>query len=172
MQALQASTVMRAARVTRGRAFVSTSCQQRGASLLKFTGSGATCSFVRHYGGLPSRRIVSLPLQRTRRAYATSQMTDTVFPDPNRPDLFYHLVHAPTPVSRTLPAYAVSFLKATPPSVNSAAILGWLPAQTHASGSDEALGGKEQTSALNDFKENRESVYSKFQVLLSHWDGL
>lgn len=98
-------------------------------------------------------------------------MTNTVFPDPNRPDLFYHLVHAPTPVSQTLPAYAISFSEATPPSVNSATILGWLPAQTHASGSEGSSGDKEQTSALNDFKGNRKSAYFH-SLLLLHWHDL
>ncbi|KAF5310560.1 hypothetical protein D9619_007869 [Psilocybe cf. subviscida] len=152
MKALKASKFMRAAHLTWRPAFLRTSCQQRAVS--QFTGPAVTCSFLRLHSGLSSRRIDSPPTQRTRRAYATSQMTDTMFPDPNRPDLFYHLVNAPTPVSQTLPAYAISFLKETPPSVNSAIILGWLPAQTHASRSEGGSGAKEQTSALNDFKEN------------------
>lgn len=152
MQASQTSKLMKIARLTSRPTLSRTTWQRRAASVLKFTGPVATYSCSSVHGHLSSKRPGNLPLQRARRAYATSQTMDTVFPDPNRPDLFYHLVNAPTPVSQTLPAYAISFSNETPPSVNSATILGWLPAQTHAS---EGSGAKEQTSALNDFRENR-----------------
>ncbi|KAF9451434.1 hypothetical protein P691DRAFT_699271 [Macrolepiota fuliginosa MF-IS2] len=51
------------------------------------------------------------------------------FPDPSRPDLFYHLIQPPTPTSKTLPAYALSYLQEKPPTSSSATIIGWLPAQ-------------------------------------------
>jgi hypothetical protein len=58
------------------------------------------------------------------------------FSDPNRPDLFYHLL--PT----SPPTFALSFLPTPPPRPRSATILGWLPA---AAGED---------AGLNDFSEN------------------
>ncbi|KAJ7756956.1 hypothetical protein B0H16DRAFT_1537533 [Mycena metata] len=83
-----------------------------------------------------------------QRYYSTSNES---FTDPSRPDLRYHLVEPPTPLSSELPAFALSFLP-TPPSSNSSTVIGWLPAATSSS-NDEA--------GLNDFKEN-----PKFRVLL------
>lgn len=54
------------------------------------------------------------------------------FSEPSRPDLFYHIVQAPTPISKTLPAYALSFSSEKPPSSLSTTIIGWLPAQEKA----------------------------------------
>ncbi|KAJ7164923.1 hypothetical protein C8R46DRAFT_900803 [Mycena filopes] len=85
------------------------------------------------------------------RWYSTSNDSES-FTDPGRPDLHYHLVHPPTPLSSELPAFALSFLS-TPSSSNSSTVIGWLPAATSTSTNDEA--------GLNDFKEN-----PKFRVLL------
>ena len=65
------------------------------------------------------------------------------FPDPDRPDLFYHLFTPPTSLSATTPIFALSFLSAPPPSILSASVVGWLPA----SGAGDGAG-------LNDFVEN------------------
>ena len=72
----------------------------------------------------------------------------TTFVDPNRPDLFYHLVAPPTPLSSSRPVFAVSLLEAPPPSSTSSTILGWLPAEAE---------GESEGAGLNDFKENCES---------------
>jgi hypothetical protein len=85
-------------------------------------------------------------LQPYTRAPLSSQSTS--FPDPSRPDLFYHLVDPPTPFSSSAPAFALSFLSSPPAASDSRTIIGWLPAQSK--GSDEGAG-------LNDFKENRTS---------------
>lgn len=100
---------------------------------------------------------------QSRRPYS-SQMTDIVFPDPNRPDLYYHVVNPPTPLSRFLPAFALSFLSHSPPHVNSSTILGWLPAETYVTDSPDAPGmdhaqqnqTKESSAGLRDFVGNRE----------------
>ncbi|KAI0827361.1 hypothetical protein BC628DRAFT_1318519 [Trametes gibbosa] len=74
----------------------------------------------------------------------------STLPDPDRPDLFYHLYHAPNAISARDPIFAVAFLSDPPPSVLSAVVIGWLPA----SGAGEEAG-------LNDFVENEQ-----FRVLL------
>lgn len=84
--------------------------------------------------------------QPWRRAGYSSQPTS--FPDPSRPDFFYHLVDPPTPVSHEKPAFALSFLSSPPVSSNSSTIVGWLPASS--------TGASGETS-LADFKENRTS---------------
>ncbi|KAJ3809788.1 hypothetical protein EV368DRAFT_51547 [Lentinula lateritia] len=68
------------------------------------------------------------------------------FVDHTRPDLFYHLLEPPTPLSPDVPVYALSFLPSAPPVPNSATIIGWLPASTESQ--------TEQDAGLNDFKEN------------------
>ncbi|KAJ7291225.1 hypothetical protein C8J57DRAFT_1271865, partial [Mycena rebaudengoi] len=75
-----------------------------------------------------------------------TSIASTSFTDPTRPDLHYHLVDPPTPISSTLPAFALSFLPSPPSSGTSSTIIGWLPAAT--TGTDEDAG-------LNDFRENR-----------------
>ena len=65
------------------------------------------------------------------------------FPDPDRPDLFYHLFTPPTALSSTTPVFALSFLASPPPSILSSTILGWLPAS-----------GEGDGAGLNDFVEN------------------
>lgn len=80
--------------------------------------------------------------------------TYTSFSDPSRPDLLYHLVDPPTPVSSSAPAFALSFLSSPPPTSDSSTIIGWLPAESNHSSQGQEAG-------LNDFKEN-----SKFRGLL------
>lgn len=100
---------------------------------------------------------------RSRRPYS-SQMTDIVFPDPNRPDLFYHVVDPPTPISKSLPAFSISFLQHSPPRVDSSTVLGWLPAETYMTDSPDTLGmdhahqKKETSAGLRDFVGNRECI--------------
>lgn len=104
---------------------------------------------------LPSTNIVStrhaptLRQLRPRRCYSaqsTSKDTPSPLTDPTRPDLFYHLVSPPNPLSAHLPAYALSFLVTPPRTLDESAVIGWLPAQS---------GGEGQEAGLNDFKENR-----------------
>lgn len=95
------------------------------------------------------------------RLYST-QTTDIVFPDPNRSDLYYHFVNPPTPLSSTLPAFALSFLGTTPPSADSSTVIGWLPAQTYVTDTPDELGPentaqRETQATLQDFVPNRQS---------------
>ena len=121
--------------------------------------------YCRNSAGIPyftrtSSRPQPIP-SRSRRPYS-SQMTDIVFPDPNRPDLFYHVVNPPTPISKSLPAFAISFLQHSPPRVDSSTVLGWLPAETYMTdspdtpGMDHAHQSKETSAGLRDFVGNRE----------------
>ena len=122
--------------------------------------------YCRNSAGIPyfARTSSCLPTipSRSRRPYHSSQMTDIVFPDPNRPDLFYHVVNPPTPLSKSLPAFAISFLHHSPPRVDSSTVLGWLPAETYmtdspdAPGMDHAHHDKETSAGLRDFVGNRE----------------
>ncbi|KAJ7594042.1 hypothetical protein C8J56DRAFT_426534 [Mycena floridula] len=73
----------------------------------------------------------------SRRYYSVKSATS--FPDPARPDLYYHLLE-----NQSSPAFALSFLP-DPPKPFSRTIIGWLPALTNAS--NHQVG-------LNDFKEN------------------
>jgi len=97
-------------------------------------------------------------------------MTDIVFPDPNRSDLFYHVVNPPTPLSKSLPAFALSFLNHTPPRVDSSTVLGWLPAETYMTdspdtpGMDHAHQTKETSAGLRDFVENSEHYIAARQL--------
>lgn len=63
--------------------------------------------------------------------------------DPSHPSLYYHLV---TGGGTQEPAFALSFLESPPASVQSSAVLGWLPAVTN--------GAEGSESGLNDFTEN------------------
>ncbi|KDQ56907.1 hypothetical protein JAAARDRAFT_158152 [Jaapia argillacea MUCL 33604] len=69
----------------------------------------------------------------------------TSFSDPTRPDLFYHLLPPPNPVSPALPVFALTFLAEYHPVADSSTIVGWLPAAAQAG---------EQEAGLNDFVEN------------------
>lgn len=97
----------------------------------------------------------------SRRHYSSFKSVAS-FPDPSRPDLFYHLIDAPTPISSSQPAFALSFLPTAPLSPDSSTIIGWLPAQSSNSGSEE--------SGLNDFKENRALIrlHSEDPNLIKH----
>ena len=86
---------------------------------------------------------------------SNKQTTDISFSDPQRPDLFYHFVHPPTPLSASLPAFALSFLPRTPPTPESSTVIGWLPAQTYATDTPEPPVAKRGGAGLNDFRENR-----------------
>ncbi|KAH9854568.1 hypothetical protein C2E23DRAFT_725907 [Lenzites betulinus] len=96
-----------------------------------------------------------------RRGYSSSSNASppaSTLPDPDRPDLFYHLYNAPNAVSAHGPIFALSFLPEAPPSILSDAVIGWLPA----SGAGEEAG-------LNDFVENekfRELLHSAIQAAL------
>ncbi|KAH9947809.1 hypothetical protein B0H21DRAFT_691362 [Amylocystis lapponica] len=84
---------------------------------------------------------------RLRRGYSTAQSapSSTSFPDPDRPDLFYHLFEPPTPLSSSVPVFALSFIAQRPSSANSSAVIGWLPASAPGDADD---------AGLNDFVEN------------------
>jgi len=101
------------------------------------------------------RTIDSPPTSKSWCRNFTSHKTDVVFPDPNRPDLFYHLVNPPTPLSSSLPAFALSFLDTAPPSVNSPTVIGWLPAQTHANDASGPSQSQQKVAVLQDFVGNR-----------------
>ncbi|TFK20635.1 hypothetical protein FA15DRAFT_673314 [Coprinopsis marcescibilis] len=84
-----------------------------------------------------------------------------VFADATRPELFYHLMDPPTPISPTLQAYGLSFLSASQASAEAAAVIGWLPARQYMTDSPEPeaeLGRgtrREQRGfAWNGFREN------------------
>lgn len=101
--------------------------------------------------------------------HRSSQISDTVFPDPNRPDLFYHLVHAPTPVSNTLPAFALTFLDDSPPTADSSTVIGWLPAQTYGTDASTQQGDPpaERTASLQVFVQNGELLPILFSNFLN-----
>lgn len=86
----------------------------------------------------------------------TSQSKTVVFPDPVRPDLFYHLLDPPTPIANTIPAYGVSFLYERPPSMDSTEIIGWLPAHISESATDSEAHINEDEDDMHGFHENRE----------------
>lgn len=97
-----------------------------------------------------------------RHPYSTSIPSNASLTDPTRPDLHYHLVDPPTPLSSSIPAFALSFLSSPPPT-NSSTVIGWLPAA--ATGNDDEAG-------LNDFKENRNLVFlaSRFLLLIKFFE--
>lgn len=90
-------------------------------------------------------RAVARPFSSTSQT-SDSANPSTSFPDPERPDLFYHLFEPPTDISHTSPVFALSFLSTPPPFVRSCTVIGWLPAS--------APGEKEEGAGLNDFVEN------------------
>ena len=122
------------------------------------------CSyFSQHHSSKPRARSTIFKATSQRRITRDySQMTDIFYADPNRADLFYHFVHPPTPLSRSLPAFAVSFLNATPASPDSETVIGWLPAQTYLTDTPDIPGSRasqqprETTAGLHDFVPNRE----------------
>ncbi|TFL03882.1 hypothetical protein BDV98DRAFT_544371 [Pterulicium gracile] len=104
----------------------------------------------------PSPRLSSSPRSITRqplpkRAYSQSNAQEspdseepTSFPDPTRPDLFYHLLTPQTHHDVPSPRFGLSFLSSAPKTALSATIIGWLPA------------GGDVEPGLDDFKENSE----------------
>ncbi len=81
----------------------------------------------------------------------------TSFPDPDRPDLFYHLFSPPTPLSSTSPVFAVSLLSEPPALAESKTVLGWLPAEAP---------GEEGEAGLNDFVQNRMSLLLSYEFMV------
>ncbi|KAK7019836.1 hypothetical protein R3P38DRAFT_1224702 [Favolaschia claudopus] len=118
-----------------------------------------------HFPSLPSRTLVISSLYRlrpilhvpSRRRFNSTSPESSTFTDPNRPDLHYHLVNPPTPLSKDAPAFALSFVAESP---SRSTVLGWLPAATT---------GEDHEAGLNDFVENPE-----FRTLLHQaiQDGL
>ena len=111
------------------------------------------------------QRIHAQPSSRT---YTTSQKTDISYADPHRPDLYYHLMYAPTPASADQPVFALSFLEVPPPDLDSVTVIGWLPAVTYTTDTpgtpEEQIRGHEPT--LDDFVPNGMSprcVFPKFE---------
>jgi hypothetical protein len=92
------------------------------------------------------QRSMKQKLYQRYRCYSSKQSAPIT--DPSRPELFYHILSPPTPISPSLPAYGLSFISTPPPSVDSSTIIGWLPAVSQDEG---------QEASLNDFKENCES---------------
>jgi hypothetical protein len=79
---------------------------------------------------------------------ANPQSDSRVLADPERPDLFYHLLESPSAVSTTNHIFGLSFLNAlrSRDDARSPRIIGYLPASE---------GGHTIEAGLNDFKENR-----------------
>lgn len=92
-----------------------------------------------------SKPCVTRPLSLT-------PSTRTVFSDPDRSDLFYHLIQPPNPVSSSNPVYAVSFVSTEIPSPDSKAVMGWVPA------------GTEGEVSLIGFRENGEPQCTSEQI--------
>lgn len=93
----------------------------------------------------PTPSFYPYPIGRRQHSQSSDQPPMT---DPTRPDLFYHILSPPTPLSPSLPAFGLSFLPRKPYSPHSSAIIGWLPAAA-------LEGGEGQEAGLNDFRENR-----------------
>jgi hypothetical protein len=88
-----------------------------------------------------------------------------VFADPDRPDLFYHLLEPPTHISRTRPVYGLSFFDSleSSPEVSKAQspkVIGYLPAAVNAQTATVQDNGDSVEAGLNDFKENCEFLWS------------
>ena len=129
------------------------------------------CSYFsqHHSSKLRSTTLKTTSPWRITRDYS-SQMTDIFYTDPNRADLFYHFVHPPTPLSRSLPAFALSFLNVTPASPDSETIIGWLPAQTYLTDTPDIPGSRPSqqsrgtTAGLHDFFPNREFFRVRLRI--------
>jgi len=101
----------------------------------------------------PNTSAVNNVRKSTRRF--TTQSKTVVFPDPVRPDLFYHLLDPPTPIANTIPAYGVSFLYERPSRMDSTEIIGWLPAHISESATDSEAQMNEDEDDMQGFQENR-----------------
>ena len=80
-----------------------------------------------------------------------SETDSRVLADPERPDLFYHLLEPPSAASTTNYVYGLSFLNTLKlrGDARSSQIIGYLPASAD---------GRAIVAGLNDFRENRESA--------------
>ena len=114
------------------------------------------------------QRISSIArLEKAKRFYSSQDSqspNNIVFSDPHRPGLFYHFMNPPTPLSHTRPAFGLSFLHKAPPAVNSAAVIGWLPAQTYGPDDDNnnnngVVADKATEASLHDFRGNRKFLF-------------
>ncbi|KAF9568945.1 hypothetical protein CPC08DRAFT_678513 [Agrocybe pediades] len=144
--------------LTPGRSVVCRRCIQKGLSL-----SPPKSIPSQSVSGQIFTATVSVKLTRTfatsSSCFASSSTSNAeegldappnlVFADPHRPDLFYHLVPPPTPLSRKHPAYALSFLgeEDLKSGINlggvgdgrSPAVIGWLPAAQEGDGKETTL---------------------------------
>jgi len=121
----------------------------------------ALTSLTRPRLGIPTRALwgrTCVPAARASpRKYskasleADSDPSSRVLTDPERPDLFYHLLEPPSAVSATNHVFGLSFLNTLKLKGDggSPQIIGYLPASE---------GGSVIEAGLNDFRENRESV--------------
>ncbi|RPD61644.1 hypothetical protein L226DRAFT_461226 [Lentinus tigrinus ALCF2SS1-7] len=151
-------------RLTNGRHLTSLRTSVRSVSLAANQAVRST-SHLRSLHPASARIVPTFPFTCQRRrqsnqAPSTQGQQGAVqsFPDPDRPDLFYHLFAPPTSLSSTTPVFALSFLETPPPSILSSTVLGWLPA----SGAGDGAG-------LNDFVENerfRELMHEAVQSAL------
>lgn len=94
-----------------------------------------------YHRGLLTSPLCRASYSTSTTAPSTSQKKEhRIFQDTHRPEVFYHLVDAPTPVSATDEAYAISLLDSlqTPQGnggtnaigsegANSATVVGWVP---------------------------------------------
>jgi len=82
---------------------------------------------------------------------ANSEYNSRVLADPERPDVFYHLLEPPSTVSSTNYVFCLSFLDTlrSKDDARSPRIIGYLPASE---------GGHAIKAGLNDFRENRRSA--------------
>jgi hypothetical protein len=98
---------------------------------------------LRQYGAASLRSLVRS---------THSQAANTVVQCARRPELFYHLIQPPTPLSPVSSVLAVSFLSQPLHNAESSAILGWVPAPSNSrSKSPEEL---TQLVSWRDFREN------------------
>ncbi|KAM6501108.1 hypothetical protein JOM56_004122 [Amanita muscaria] len=88
--------------------------------------------------------------QRAHRTPVVPRLLHT-FSVPTRPDLYYHRIEPPTPISTSAPAFALSFLSTPPQSADANSVIGWVP----------ALPQQGNEIGLGKFKEN-----SKFREIL------
>ncbi|TFK31460.1 hypothetical protein BDQ12DRAFT_694114 [Crucibulum laeve] len=128
----------------------------------------SSLSSIPHPHPHPSHPILKCTIHTTLPPYSAL----TSFPDPSRPDLFYHFLDAPTPLHPSLPAFALSFLPTPPARADSASIIGWLPAQIYEADAErqDDLGlEKQQDAGLHDFHPNPEFIQILHQSIK---DGL
>ena len=93
-----------------------------------------------------------------------SQAANTVVQCARRPELFYHLIQPPTPLSPISSVLAVSFLSQPLHNAESSAILGWVPAPTNSS----SVSPEELTELVSwkDFRENGKRLTCRVRVAL------